>query len=155
MAGRWTGTLAYRDYQTNKMTSLPVRTMIAAGADGVTVVRASTFDVGSRVGAVLITSAALNDPKAGTVTSVSLRRGRAVATETERVSVVAYREATHWTVRFEADGEDDDKPAKLRTTQTRDGDSVVAVKEGLPADAAAKGWQFRNRTELRRDAGQG
>ena len=153
MAGSWTGTLFYRDYQTNKVTSLPVKTVITAGIDGVTLIRASTYDDGPRVGAVLITSAALYDLKAGTVTSVSLRRGRPVTVETERVTVVAYTDATHWSVRFEADGEDDDKPAKLRTTQTRDGDRVVSVKEVLPASAVAAGWQFRNRTELRRDTG--
>lgn len=44
---------------------------------------------------MLITSAALYDLKTGTVTSVSLRRGRPVETETERVSVVVYTDATH------------------------------------------------------------
>lgn len=150
LAGKWQGTLGYRDYQTDKLEELPFEREVWALADGATVLSIATFDDGPRVGAVTVTTAALFDLKAGTVTSVSLRKGRPVETDTDRVRVSAYRDATRWTVTSERDGTDDGKPAKLRTIQQRDGDTLTSVKEVLPATAAAKGWQFRNRTRLTR-----
>ena len=53
-------------------------------------------------------------------------------------------------MRSEADGSDDDKPARLRVTETRDGDALLAVKEVLPAAATDGKWRFRNQTRLTR-----
>jgi hypothetical protein len=46
----------------------------------------------------------------------------------------------------EADGRDDDAPARLRTTTVRDGDAITATKEVQPASTGP--WQFRNRSRL-------
>lgn len=51
------------------------------------------------------------------------------------------------------DGTDDNKPALLRTTETRDGDTVTVVKEVMPKNQNVKGWQFRNQTRLSRATG--
>lgn len=149
LAGRWAGTLGYRDYQSDKLFELPVRSEITALPDGVTVLRVSTFDDGPKVGAVIITTASLHDPKAGTVTSASLRKGRTVETGTERLTVTAFTDATHWTVVAEEDGSDDDKPALLRVTEVRDGDTLTATKEVQPKAGDGR-WQFRNVTKLTR-----
>ena len=77
-----------------------------------------------------------------------MRKGRVVETDTDAVTVIFYKDATRWSVRYERDGTDDDKPARLRTTETRDADTVVAVKEVMPADAKTRGWQFRNQVRL-------
>ena len=61
LAGRWTGSLGYRDYQTDKMSEIAVKTEIRALPDGVTVLRISEFDDGPKVGAVFITTASLHD----------------------------------------------------------------------------------------------
>ena len=150
LAGQWQGALGYRDYQTDKLFELPVKTEIRALGDGVTIIRVSAFDDGPKAGTVYITTVSLHDPKAGTVTSASFRKNSKPELETEKVSVAAYSDFTHWTVRSEADGSDDDKPAKLRVTETRDGGTLLSVKEVLPAAADDGKWRFRNQTRLTR-----
>lgn len=153
LVGKWTGTLGYRDYRTNKLFELPVTTEIRALPDKATVIRISSFDDGPKTGFVYITSASLYDAAKSTVTTTTLRKGRAVETSTDAVTVIAYTDPAHWAVRYESDGSDDNKPARLRTTETRDGNTVMTVKEVMPKDDAAKGWQFRNQTRLVRSAG--
>ena len=148
LAGKWIGALGYRDYQSNEMFELAMKTEVRAVPDGLTFVRTSSFDDGPKVGLVWITSSSLYDPAMGTVTTTTLRNGRAVETETDKVTVVSYRDPAHWSVRYEREGTDDNKSAKLRTTETRNGDAVLAVKEVMPVDAVAKGWQFRNQVRL-------
>ena len=153
LAGKWTGALGYRDYQSNKMFELPVTTEINAVPDKATVIRISSFDDGPKTGFVYITSVSLYDDAKKTVATTTLRKGRPVATSTDTVTTVAYTDATHWVVRYEAEGTDDDKPAFLRTTETRDGDKIMTVKEVMPKADPAKGWQFRNQTRLERASG--
>ena len=153
LAGKWTGALGYRDYQSNKLFELPVKTDVQALPDKATVIRVSSFDDGPKTGFVYITSASLYDSAKSTVTTTTLRKGRPVESSAEAVTAVTYTDPTHWVVRYENDGTDDGKPALLRTTETRDGDTVTAVKEVMPKDQTAKGWQFRNQTRLSRAAG--
>lgn len=147
LAGTWTGSLGYRDYQSNTLFELPVKTEIRSLSDGVTVLRISDFDDGPKAGIVTITTASLHDRKAGTVTSVSLRKGRKIEADTEKLTVAAYTDPLHWTIRAEQDGEDDDKPALLRVTEVRDGNTLTATKEVQPK-GSAQGWQVRNVTKL-------
>jgi hypothetical protein len=146
LAGRWTGSLGYRDYQSNKLEEIPLRTEITALPDGVTMLRIATFDDGPKVGDVTITTASLYDPKAGSVTSATLRKGNPIETGTERLTVTAFTDPTHWTIVAEEDGTDDDKPALLRVTQVRDGDTLTATKDVRPQGTDV--WQFRNRSRL-------
>jgi hypothetical protein len=150
LAGHWHGALGYRDYQSDKLEEIPVDTEIRVVGDGVSVVRVSTFDDGPKTGSVFITTAAMFDDKAGMMTEVSLRKGRKVETSTDHVTVAAFTDATHWVMRYEQEGQDDDKPAKLRVTETRTGDALLAVKEVLPASATDGVWRFRNQTRLTR-----
>ena len=148
LAGRWRGALGYRDYQSNKLEELPVVTEIRAIGDGVSIVRVSMFDDGPKTGTVTITTAALYDDKAGTVSEVSLRKGRPVEVTTEHVAVTAFADATHWTLSYTEDGQDNDAPAKLRITETLTDDTLLSVKEVLPATATDGVWRFRNQTRL-------
>lgn len=148
LAGRWQGTLGYRDYQSDKLQEIPVQTRIEALADARTIIRVATFDDGPRVGNVFITTASLHDSDAGTVTSAILRRGRPVETIIEQVRTAAYADPAHWTMIAEADGRDNNAPARLRTTTVRDGDTVIATKDVQPAGQGP--WLFRNRTRLTR-----
>ncbi len=152
LAGTWSGALGYRDYQSNKLEELPVSTTIEVLADGVTSIRVSRFNDGPKVGAVYITSAALHDLKAGTVTTVSLRKGRPVESSIDRLTTAKYVDPTHWTVIAERDGEDGDKSARIRTTESRDGNQLLAVKEVMPAGTTV--WAFRNQTHLTRTGAQ-
>ena len=148
LAGRWQGTLGYRDYQSDKLQEIPMATRIEALPDNATIIRISSFDDGPKVGNVYITTATLFDSKAGTAASVTLRRGRPLEPQTEHVRVINHSDPAHWTITYEADGTDDDKPARLRTTQVRDGDLLTATKEVQPTGSTT--WQFRNRSRLTR-----
>lgn len=150
LAGHWHGTLGYRDYQSDKLFELPVITEIRALPDGATILRTSTYDDGPKAGAVLITTASLHDTKESTVTSASLRKGRSVELSTERLSVTAHTDPTHWTIVATEDGTDNDKPALVRVTEVRDGDTVTATKDVQPKAGDAV-WRFRNILRLTRD----
>ncbi len=152
LVGKWTGALGYRDYQTNKLFELPMKTEIQALPDKATVVRVSSYDDGPKTGIVYITSASLYDAAKSTVSSAVLRKGRTVDTFQEALTVVAYTDPQHWIVRYESDGTDDNKPALLRTTETRKGDTVTTVKEvNFKTDTPAR-WVFRNQTRLTRNS---
>lgn len=150
LAGNWRGTLGYRDYQTDKLFELAVETEIRAVPDGATVLRISRFDEGPRRDPVYIVTADLHDSAAGTVASTTLRKGRAAELGTHRLSVAKFTDVTHWTILEEEDGRDDDRPARLRVTEVRDGDRLTATKEVLPEGATS--WAFRNVTKLERMA---
>lgn len=149
LAGRWTGALGYRDYQTDELFEIPVTTTIVQIADGVTQIRTSLFDDGP-ANPVWITSVSLYDATAGTVSSASWRAGRAVEPITERVSVREWRDARRWTLVYDSTAEDGDQPAEVRVTETRDGDSLMSVKTVRPVGADESAWRFRNQTRLTR-----
>ena len=153
LAGDWKGALGYRDYQDNTLHELPVQTQVTAIGDGVTVLRVSTFDDGPSVGAVRITTASLFDPITGTVTSTSLRKGRPAELITEAVRLSDYRDPARWTLVYEHTGRDGDNEARIRVTETRDGDSLLSIKEVRPLAPADAPWVFRNQTRLLRVGG--
>jgi len=146
LAGRWTGALGYRDYQTDKLEEIPVAADIRAVGDGVTLVSVSTYDDGPRTGSVYITT--VQQVADGKAMTASARKGRPMELSTDAVAVAAYADATHWTIVSSSDGTDDDKPARLRTTETRDGDRLLSVKEVQPAAATDGVWRFRNQRRL-------
>lgn len=149
LAGKWHGALGYRDYQSNELFELAVDTDIRALDDSATVIRVSVFDEGPKKAPALITTASLFTP-AGTVTAATLRAGRPVELATDHVTVSAFTDPTHWTMRYEEDGVDGGQPARMRVTETRTGDALLTVKEVLPASATDGVWQFRNQTRLTR-----
>jgi hypothetical protein len=154
MTGTWSGKLEYLDYGANKWFGIPVKTQIEDQGDGVTMIRKSDFDDGPKVGNVRITSVELLDPAAGTVATGTFRKGRSVEIFTYAVRFDgAPADVTHWTMVEEALGKDDDRPAILRLTTTRDGDSIETVKQIDFQDDDKAEWITRNRTRLSRIAG--
>jgi hypothetical protein len=149
LTGRWNGALGYRDYQTNELFEIPVSTTIVQVPDGVTQVRTSLFDDGP-ANPVWITSVSLHDAAAGTVTSASYRAGRPVSAVTETGRVLDWRDAGHWSLAYDSVAEDDEQPAEIRVTETRDGDSLLSVKMVRPVGADDSAWRFRNQTRLTR-----
>jgi len=154
MTGTWSGKLEYLDYGANKWFGISVKTQIEDQGDGVTMIRKSDFDDGPKVGNVRITSIELLDPAAGTVTTGTFRKGRSVETFTYAVRLDGTpADTSHWTTVEEALGKDDDRPAMLRLTTTRDGDSIETVKQIDFQDDDKAEWITRNRTRLSRIAG--
>ena len=147
LVGRWTGALGYRDYQSDELVEIPVATTITTPGDGATLIRQSLFDDGPSK-PVWITTISLDDPAAGTSISTSFRAGGTPELSTETVRVSAFVDPTHWTLIYGETGEDDDAPAEIRVTETRDGDGLLAVKEVRPVGAPDDAWRFRNQTRL-------
>ena len=56
---------------------------------------------------------------------------------------------TRWTITYAQTGSDDDEPAEIRVTETRNGAALTSVKEVRPVGATTP-WLFRNETRLRR-----
>jgi len=149
LAGHWEGALGYRDYQTDKLFELPVKTVIENVPDGATQVRTSVYDEGARQKPVWIISLVQwgND---GSVTTASLRAGREPETFTERADMASYLGPEQWTIVYRRTGLDDDKPAEIRVTDTRSGDELLSIKEVRPTGGANLPWRFRNQTRLKR-----
>jgi hypothetical protein len=154
LAGNWAGALEYRDYQSNRAFELPVRVSLQVGPDNATLIRVARFDDGPKSGFVHITTVSLFSPDGTQLSSASFRKGRAVETSTQKVNLLRYHDAQHWALVYLEQGFDGDKPAALRVTQTRDGDSLVALKEVKPVDAPDSAYAFRNTTRLLRLAPQ-
>ncbi|MBL0924916.1 MAG: hypothetical protein IBJ12_10690 [Sphingomonadaceae bacterium] len=147
--GTWEGRLEYLDYGANKWFGIPVRTQIEDQGDGVTIIRKSDFDDGPTVGNVRITSVELYDPAAATLTTGTFRKGRTVEVYSYKVRMEGEAtDATHWTMVQEGEGKDDNRPALLRLTTTRDGDSIETVKQIDFQDDDKAEWVTRNRTRL-------
>ena len=149
LVGQWSGALGYRDYQTDQLFEIPVTTTIATPGDGATQVRQSLFDDGPDK-PVWITTVSLDDRATGTSTSASFRAGTTPELSTGTVRVAAFTDATRWTLIYSETGEDDDQPADIRVTETRDGDTLLEVKEVRPIGADDTAWRFRNQTRLTR-----
>lgn len=151
-AGSWTGKLQYRDYGTNQWEGLPVKVRIAAQPDGVTLVRSAAFDDGPKVGTVWITTISQFDPARGSEAYASFRKGRELDTGTRTVAFAAPpRDQTHWTLITLETRTDGDSQAQVRETTTRDGASMITLKEVNPLDDGKDEWLPRNRTVLMRN----
>lgn len=151
LTGAWTGELEYRDYQADKWFGIPVKTRITDQGDGATIIRASDFDDGPKVGNVRITTVELFDAKAATVQTGSFRKGRVAEIMTYSVTLDAgSRDPLHWTMIEQTTGEDANRPATLRLTTVRDGDRIETLKEVDFLDDDSTEWLARNRTRLTR-----
>jgi hypothetical protein len=149
--GAWEGKLEYLDYSANKWFGIPVKTLIETQPDGVTTIRKSDFDDGPKVGIVRITSVEMFDPKAATVSSASFRKGRSVEVDTSKLAFASPpTDATHWTMIEETTGKDNNRPALIRVTVTRNGDAYEALKQVDFQDDDKQEWLTRNRTRLMR-----
>jgi hypothetical protein len=150
MAGSWIGTLEYLDYSANKWFGIPVKTVIEDQSDGATTIRKSDFDDGPKVGMVRITTVEMFDAAKGMLTAGTFRKGRTadLTTYAVRMDGIA-KDATHWTMIEETKSEDDSRPAMLRLTTVRNGDSVETLKEVDFLDDTKTEWVKRNRTRLK------
>ncbi len=147
LVGQWQGKLEYRDYQADRWFGLPVKVRVDEGGDGVTLIRVSDFDDGPKVGNVRITSVSLLD--GASETTATFRKGRKVELGTTALTLgTGSRNSTHWTLVETETATDDDRPATIRLTTTRDGAKLVTLKEVDFTDDAKAEWLVRNRTTL-------
>ncbi|WP_067489840.1 hypothetical protein [Erythrobacter sp. CCH5-A1] len=152
-AGAWEGQLQYRDYQSGEWQGIPMTVTVSLEGDGNTLTRRAIFDDGPRVGNVFITSLEMLGPDGATEYATSFRAGRVPELGKATLSLAAATDTAHWTILAIEEGTDDDRPARIRLTTTRDGASLVTLKEVDFLDDAGEAWLTRNRTVLTRKAG--
>lgn len=150
LIGRWTGSLEYRDYQSDRWFGLPVKIEIVDGGDGVTLIRRADYDDGPKAGTVRITTVAMLSADGSRETSATFRKGHDVELETALLTTAGVRDREHWTLVETIIGKDDDRPATIRQTTTRNGSSLVTLKEVDFRDDAKVEWLTRNRITLSR-----
>jgi hypothetical protein len=151
LSGKWEGSLEYLDYGANKWFGIPVKTLVEDQGDRATMIRRSDFDDGPVIGNVRITTVELFDATNGTVSVGTFRKGREpeISLYTAALGVGA-KDATHWTMLEETKSKDDNRPAMLRLTTVRDGDSLETLKQIDFLDDDKAEWITRNRTRLTR-----
>jgi hypothetical protein len=153
ITGAWNGQLQYLDYSSGEWQGIPVTVTVALEGDSNTLTRRAAFDDGPRVGLVYITSIAMLDQDGATEYSTGFRAGRTPEVSAYTLTLTAAQDAEHWTIRSELDGMDDDRPARIRETTTRDGASLVTLKEVDFLDEPGEQWFSRNRSVLERAGG--
>lgn len=147
-AGAWEGQLQYLDYSSGKWEGIPVSVTVTIEGDRNTLLRRSVFDDGPRVGNVFITSLSMLGADGVTEYNSGFRAGRTPWLEAATLSLAAATDAAHWTIVALREAEDDNRPARIRETTTRDGASLVTLKEVDFLDDAGEEWFSRNRTVL-------
>lgn len=150
MVGMWKGQLDYRDYQADQWFGLPVDVSIELMRDGLTLIRHADYDDGPKTGIVTITTIGLLDPVAGTEQTASFRKGRKVEVVTSALRLTRAEAEDRWTLIETIDGQDDNRPARIRETTTRDGVTMVTLKEVDFQDDKTETWLTRNRLTLTR-----
>jgi hypothetical protein len=148
--GEWSGSLEYRDYSADRWFGLPVKVSIRDGGDGVTQVRVADFDDGPKVGIVRITTISMIGEDRKTEYSSSFRKGQMPEVSSTRLTLTRATDAAHWTIISESEDRDDDRPARIRVTLTRDGDRMTSLKEVDFSDDKSESWLQRNRQTLTR-----
>ena len=150
LSGRWTGTLGYRDYTSNAQEKLPMVSEVVALPDGATVISINRFADSPKTGIVTITDVSLFDAATANVTTAAFRRGKPVSSETSAAQIARYDDALHWSIVYTRDGTDNNQPALIRVTQTRDGNTLTTRSEFQPKTPQAV-WTLRSGTDLVRD----
>ena len=148
LTGRWEGRLEYRDYQADKWFGLPVRVEVRDGGDGVTLIRTADYDDGPSTGIVRVTTVSMLAKDGEHESAATFRKGRAVDLQTAALTLSKATDNEHWTLVETITGSDDDRPAVIRLTTTRDGRSLITLKEVDFSDDAKSEWLTRNRTSL-------
>ena len=144
LEGEWTGELTYRDYQSNKLESIPVDVAMETLPDGETMVQRYTYtDPGFQV---YITS--LIAVKDGLLTGATARAGRAFETYKKDIALSANTSKTDWTAVLTSEATDGDRPARVRETMVRDAGSLKVLKEVDFLDDDKDEWMLRNEITL-------
>jgi hypothetical protein len=85
--------------------------------------------------------------------TTGFRAGRTLEVTAYAVSLAAAADAEHWTMLAEIAGEDNNRPARIRETTTRDGARMITLKEVDFLDEPGEQWFSRNRTVLEQTGG--
>ncbi|MBT8485176.1 MAG: hypothetical protein KJO43_06320 [Phycisphaerae bacterium] len=147
--GRWRGELGYRDYQSGDWTRLPARMIAEASTTGPYLAQRVEFDdpghtvIGREVIAV--------DVRSKQLATVAFERG-VLSQQLFAMTQVDITAPEEWVIVLEADGLDDERPARIRLTQERKGPRLEVTKQVRFVDGDdPEGWLVRNRLTLERE----
>ena len=142
--GTWEGELYYLDYQSGQRFGIPMRVEASLTPDGATLVRRLVYtDPGVLVHAINLTTL---DRDSGELVEAFFREGKGEIMRAE-VTAINYTDEDSWRLVYELDGMDDDRPARIRHTISREGDGLKARKEVRYVDGGPEYFE-RNGSEL-------
>ena len=144
--GSWEGELYYLDYQSGQRFSIPMQAGIESTPDGATLIRRLTWtDPGNLVHAVVLSTI---DRNTGELVEAYFRNGKAEYLRYE-VTSADIESDTKWSIRFEQDGTDDNRPARIRITAERNGNLLTSSKSVRFLDDDSGEYFERNGSELK------
>jgi hypothetical protein len=144
--GVWEGELYYLDYQSGQRFGIPVRIDAETTPDGATLIRKLTFtDPGNLVHAVNLVTI---DRESGELVEAYFREGRGELMRYE-ITETDIDSAASWRVVYEHDGQDDDRPARIRHTLERSGQTMKSTKAVRFLDDEGGVFFVRNGSELK------
>ena len=144
--GSWDGELYYLDYQSGQRFDIPMQATVKSTPDGATLIRHLTWtDPGNLVHAVVLSTI---DRDTEELVEAYFRNGKA---EYLRYDVISANIAsdTTWSLKFEQEGTDGNRPARIRITAERDGDRMTSKKSVRFLDDPEGEFFERNGSELR------
>ncbi|MEM1131866.1 MAG: MliC family protein [Pseudomonadota bacterium] len=148
MVGRWNGKLEYRDYQSDQWFPIPMQMTVEQLPDPMTFLALAAFDDGAG-GFVRTSTMTMLANEGKTEYLTQFRAGRVPDVYANTLQVVTASDDTHWTIIATREGMDDDRPAMIKETSVRDGDTMTTLKEVHFIDNSdSDDWLVRNRITL-------
>lgn len=147
--GVWEGELYYLDYRSGERFGIPMKIEAELTPDGATLIRRLTYtDPGVLIHAVNL---ATLERESGELVEAWFREGSA---ELLRYTIVdiEFTNESRWRVVYAQDGTDDNRPARIRHTMERDGDTISSSKEVRFLEEDGD-FLLRNGSEVRKVGG--
>lgn len=146
LSGCWSGALEYRDYQSDGMAEIPVRTCVTAAPNADHIAEAMAF---TDPGFLVYSHSVLQAIDEGdSVRETFFRDGNI---DVREKAVASFDETENgFTLRLVHVGLDNEAPAEIQETITVSGDDFVREKAVRPVDSHEP-FAFRNRTRLSRE----
>lgn len=147
LEGRWSGTLTYVDYSSEREVEIPlrVRCEMAPGRDYL--LQFQEFTDPGRVLRSL--EVIVPGPEPDRVRTVAVGKGE-INDSKYAITSRTVRSAESWTIVTEGEGWDDGEAAAKRVTQTLAGDVLVVSTTYRPIGAPDAEWKLRNTVRLER-----
>ena len=124
--GNWSGNLYYLDYQSGRRFTIPMSVKAELTPDGATLMRRLEFtDPGRLAHAVNLSTI---DRDSGKLVEAYFREGKAEF-DTFDILQKRWNAGDDWTLVYEQDGSDDNRPARIRHMVNRTGDRMTSRKE--------------------------
>ncbi|MEM9064450.1 MAG: hypothetical protein AAGB51_03055 [Planctomycetota bacterium] len=150
LSGRWEGTLEYKNYGSGERVKLPSTMTVEPSMLTLSASRVITFTDPGYV--VRNEDIVTFDPESARLQSVSITSGEYSSADQYTIESWEPTGPNNWTLVLSQEGQDDNRPADIRLTQTYDGASFRSRKDVRYTDDGAGDWEFRNEITYERAA---